>query len=39
MEEKKDRLADVINMLRNNTNTPQAELIVRIMSKWLDENP
>lgn len=38
-EEKKERLGDVINLLNNNTTSPQVELIIRIMTKWLEENP
>lgn len=36
--EKKERLRDVIMMLQNNSQTPQAELMIRVMSKWANEN-
>lgn len=36
--EKKEHLRDVVALLRNNSNTPQAEFMVRVMKKWANEN-
>mmetsp|Transcript_30181 Transcript_30181/g.42088 ORF Transcript_30181/g.42088 Transcript_30181/m.42088 type:complete len:556 (+) Transcript_30181:44-1711(+) len=36
--EKKERLREVIMLLQNNANTPQAEYMTRVMSKWAQEN-
>jgi len=35
--EKKERLREVIMLLQNNANTPQAEYMTRVMSKWAQE--
>lgn len=37
-KEQKEHLTDVISMLRNNENSPQAEFIIRVMRKWANEN-
>jgi intraflagellar transport protein 56 len=34
--ERKEHLRDVIQMLRNNVNSPQSEFMVRVMRKWCD---
>ena len=37
-KEKKERLVEVVEMLRNGSNNPQAELMVRVMRKWAQDN-
>ena len=37
-KEKKEHLRDIIQMLRNNASTPQAEFMIRVMKKWASEN-
>eukprot|EP00823_Brevimastigomonas_motovehiculus_P001620 TRINITY_DN1220_c0_g1_i1.p1 TRINITY_DN1220_c0_g1~~TRINITY_DN1220_c0_g1_i1.p1 ORF type:complete len:561 (-),score=105.56 TRINITY_DN1220_c0_g1_i1:1373-3055(-) len=36
--EKKECLRDIVQMLRNKANNPQAELMIRVMKKWGNEN-
>jgi intraflagellar transport protein 56 len=38
LKEDKDVMREVIQILRQSTGDPQAELIVRIMMKWANEN-
>jgi hypothetical protein len=37
-KEKKEYLRDIVQMLRNKTNNPQAEFMIRVMKKWGNEN-
>lgn len=36
--EKKEHLRDIIAMLRNNANSPQSEYMIRVMTKWANDN-
>lgn len=37
-KEKKEALRDVVQMLKHNAATPQAEQMIRVMSRYVDEN-